>query len=130
MKKGYKQMNEAEFNRIKALINANVLPKVKVAELVGRSPSAISTISRSKDFDEYKSIINAYLEASKARRTTVKAAKAIIDEPSEDDKLEQSLVELAQGEPTKEVDPLARIADAMERLATAWESTPNKKKFF
>ena len=59
----WKQLNQEDFNRIKSMIELG-LKDADIHKITGRSSSTITIIKRSKDLEEYRSIIRAYQKPS------------------------------------------------------------------
>jgi len=117
----YKSLNKKEYVQIKALLDAGV-PVGVLGKMMERSQATISNIKRSKDFDDYHVIIRSYY-APKPKSVVIEEAK-----------IEQHIDEVNETEPTHlpkvqahdgtEATSLLRIANALERMADAWESKP------
>lgn len=107
-----KHLTVAEYDTIKQLTGMS-LRIGQVAEIVKRSKSTVSFIKRSDSYDGYMDIIHAYIAKSKEK---------IVPGLEQEQKAEDEY--MASGKSV--VSELTRIADAMERLATAWENKPKR----
>lgn len=112
-RKTFSQMTEAEFKSLKSLTNAGVKINVvsrATGRATGRANDTVKRVSRATDFEHYR-ILTKEQTAKYMNPATTHAP-----EPSEEE--------------VPQVSELTRIADALERLAEAWESTPNKRRLF
>lgn len=104
------------FTRTKTLLGAD-LTITQVANLAGISQQSVGRIAKASTFADYKKQRSEAMKAYHAKNTAV-AAPADAQQPT----------------PTKPTtapkSDLARIADALERLADAWEAAPTKKSIF
>lgn len=113
-RKSYKKLNEAEFKSLKLLTDAGIKRSV-VCRATGRSNDTIRRIESAKNFTDYRAITQAQLDKYTSP----------VPEPGEVLPLENVVVAS-----TPQPSELTRIADALERLANAWEAAPNKRRLF
>lgn len=124
----WKHITQDEFDTIKLLISAG-LKLDMVASVQDRSYSTIVTINNSNTLEEYKQRVRAYTASKKNGNKP----RTVASEASDNDTLQQSVVDSFIDElnaPAKQPETLERIAVALERLADAWERTPEKKSTF
>ncbi len=117
-KKQHKHLTEKDFDNIKTLLSTN-LTTLQVSQLSQRSRTTVYAIRQADDFDAYKDIVRSY-----TRNKTKKepAEETVVEAPKEQEAQRTNF--------NPDSANLARIATALERLADAWESTPNKRRLF
>lgn len=119
----WKNLTPAEFKKIKALLDAGV-SRIQVSKIMERSTATVTMISRAGSFDEYLDIVRSYY---KTKSVAKQEEEAKVEETIDEVNAAKRVV-LHTHEGT-EATSLNRIANALERLADAWEASP-KKKFF
>lgn len=124
-KNKYKQLQEPEYHKIKALCNAG-LNDTQIVKIMERSKATISTVRRSTDFADYKRIVHTYSEQRMSYRQREEGKK--IEEKIDTENASHPVVTKTHA--GTEATSLLRIANALERLADAWEAQPNKSGFF
>ena len=98
-----KNLSPQEFKNIKTLLDQGIKKK-HVAFALGRSYGTVNVIGRFKTFKEYQTFNQTRFK---------KPDFSKMSEPEPHD---------------PQPDPLVRMADALERLATAWEAKPRRFK--
>lgn len=121
MSKHFKHLTTKEYEQIKELRGLGMSLN-KVASITKRSVATVHSISNSDNFQDYKTKLTL--------RYKKPAPKAIEREPLD----VFTPVETVPAPPSTahegtEATSLLRIANALERLADAWENKP-KRKFF
>ena len=128
--KKYTKLDEDRFKQIVQLLEYGLNQK-KVAEIVGCSGPTVSRVHRSKakTMADWK----AFNKLEREKRAKNRPAP---DTPAKDPVTPNPIAtELAKAAPVKtrlsqDSVNLDRIANALERLATAWESQPAKRNIF
>lgn len=119
-RRGWTHIGQEEFSSVKALQAAN-LPVSTVHKATGRSHSTIQRIYNADTLERYvelTKIKNGYIKKdAPVKVETVEEPEQQAERGTFYTPNEQSAIELT------------RIANALERLADAWETSP-KKKFF
>ena len=127
MAKKYKQMNEKEFNKVKLLAEAG-LSTGAISKVTGRACSTVSWVKRSDSFEHYRELTREYLE-SRRKANEVEAAPVQATEPEAESDMQDIIGKTFYYTPAEQTAvELTRIANALERMADAWESTPDKKR--
>lgn len=103
-----RRLLEEDFNNIKQLQDLKLKTK-QIAHITGFSGATINRVKHTLTFADYKTFVKMLNPHNKPNQIVQTLA---VDQPVET---------------TLQIDHLERIADALERLATAWESKPNKK---
>lgn len=136
-KKQYRFMNEAEFKRIKSLFELGLSTSQLVA-VTKRSTATLWVISKSVSFTDYQDKIREQvLRAKEVRQQGFIPAADEIPTPEEVEQAQAPLeVEHRQDDPNVSADIIStdvlllRIAKAVERIASVYESTPKKGGLF
>ena len=130
------RLTRDEYDKIKMLTTL-IKSNVQIKSLVNRSTATISVIKKSTDFDDYTRIYREYAERAPSKiAARAKAANdTVIQQPELDLKEQEKKTEIKQETffytPTEQTAiELTRIANALERLADAWEASPSKKGLF
>lgn len=124
-----KMVDEKRFQYIKQFTELNLTTK-QIVMVTGAGQATVDRIKKAKDFADYKNIIRARVETERAAK---KAPKSI-EVPRQD--APQEIAEDGTVRKTFFFTPaeqsaveLTRIANALERLADAWEAKPGKGFF-
>ena len=133
-RKARKQMTEEMFQQAKLLLSVGKLSQMEIGEIIGVSDS---TISRVNAADSLKQMREQHLEM-KRKNLEMKQAKDNLpkfeEQPEQKEESSTNNTPAVKQETESEMVAkntmfqLSRIADAMERLADAWEKSPEKKK--
>ena len=73
----FKNMNEVEFTKIRALVTAGVSTGV-IRQVTGRSYATVNYVQRSSTFKDYQTIIRAIVAKQKASKPTIEMPKSAI----------------------------------------------------
>jgi hypothetical protein len=125
-----KRLTQDDYDQIKLLLAAGLKPSL-VSEVSFRSHGTVNRIQQSKDFTDYKAElakINAVYHARANNRTASPAEQEILNK-IEDPETPAGHVVQAPGMSLSEVQ-MERIANALERLADAWEAHPKRTGLF
>lgn len=133
-KKGFTKVTITSevFEHVQTLIGAKLTNK-QITDITKVSNQTICRIKAADNFADYKAQRQAYLRDYKARkaagqvrplRTKAAAADEVQPNPV------QHSPQIAAVEAGQFYANINRIANALERLAEAWENTPNKKGLF
>ena len=109
-------VSKEEFIANKALLESGVSSKA-LSQVSNLSVTTLDRMARATSFSDYKAIVRR-LSAPKAKNIKV----------TED--ANKTIQHIDVNSYIKDKNNLTRIADALERLADAWENGPKKKKFF
>lgn len=122
----YKQLTEENYKEIKYLLALKIKASV-VAKITKRSQGTISTVKRSTSFANYHALIKEYIVKRKLQKQLDKAdavARTFGYEANDAPVPSETQDYMVSGRSI--VSELYRIAEAMERLATAWETKPKR----
>lgn len=124
------RINEAEYKRIKALLDAGVTPS-QTAKVTSRSLATVHRIASSADHASYKreivAVASKYNAKRKAGGSPTKEALESLREKLPDAPAEKAIPDRPRFDENGL--QLKRIADALERLADAWEASPKRRLF-
>ena len=131
MGKKFNRLNQEEYDRIKTLLG--IVSRKQAVLFTGRSSNTIRNIDVSVNMEGYLAHVRSTMD--KSRKSRAIANHAILSAPVVQEMLElvspddapESLSEVQLV--TTSDDNLGRIADALERLASAWEASPKKGMF-
>lgn len=115
----WKQINQKEFDSIKALQTAGLSAK-KTSIVLNRGVNSINSVYKADTLEEHRSMQRVRRYKYNKPSTT---HLDIVPEPHTSPTIVKTIK--ANTEP---IIQLERIADALERLADAWEAAPVKKK--
>lgn len=110
-KKGYKNLNEKEFYDIKRVLEVPGISRQQAADIVKRSYATVMVIQKHDTYEGYREEVRQTVAKSKARRAA---------------ELESIVPALPINEvevhiPASNEQALERIANALERMADAWD---------
>jgi DNA repair protein RadC len=139
-RKPRKMMSEELFNRVKSLIALDAMSHEDIGKLknIGLSQASVSRVAHYSSFtemrDEQRRLNKESLERVKARKATLQneisdANKKEQIENEETINIKDNAADKVETELTATYE-LNRIANALERLADAWEAQPKKRSLF
>lgn len=146
MGKNGKVITEEIFNNIKTFLDSGLATEKNLSIMTGYNRSSINRISNYDNYEAYEAFKEKINLEQRSRRAKAKELKTfnLVDEPVQTgtaiggqamDKFVSEIIDsYPPGEPLGVVDTyeyqLTRIADALERLADAWENNPKKTGLF
>jgi IS30 family transposase len=122
--RAYKWLTAQEYTSIKALQASGCSNKV-VCGATGRSQMTVKRIFDTDTFDDYRKLVEA-LSQKKAVKTVVIDTPQPVNDPNGQTHTFTNEAALLE----RLANATEQIAIAVERLADAWESTPNKRRLF
>lgn len=148
MQAGWSRINAEDFESLKQsitlLINSG-LTNQATATALKRSAATISMVKRSDTYEDYRALVNRYIDNSKKLAQDRKNGVAPTVQVEDTDKSQPEEPQAEVSVPQAPANELALAIDelrlamtsqmqaqtaALNRLADAWESTPKKKGFF
>lgn len=123
-RRGWK-FTEKDFDTAKQLLKLD-LTVGTVAKATGWGKATIGRAAMSETYLDYTTLTQSYT----AKKPVVEVTAPEISEQSAASLTHSSKISAADIRTLTATDPVERIANALERLADAWESAPKKKGIF